>query len=348
MRIAFFLLAFPFFVIVYFLVFENISLTGTIIIFFPLALFSILIGFSLLRRSSDQLVHLSIETGKALSGINSNVVSNMTDRELKDIAEHFNCLFKKFSELSKETREQSIQLMLYAVDLSKTHKTFKDETELRNRLARYLRSDLVEKLIHSKSGIFPENERKEVAVLFADIRAFTTLSEIMAPDEVVSMLNEYFSVMVDIIFKNDGILDKFIGDQIMAIFGLLPSKNNGSCNALQAAIEMQGANADLMEIRSQRGDRTFAIGIGIHTGNAIVGNIGSDNRMDYTVIGDTVNTAARLQAVAKGGEIVIGEQTFSEVPGLFQVQKKLEIWVKNKTKPVTCYKVNPASNPRGI
>jgi class 3 adenylate cyclase len=194
-------------------------------------------------------------------------------------------------ESNRFIKEQFEKLTIYAKDLSQSYKKSNEEEMLRKRLSRYVGENLVEKLINSNNGAFLENERKEATILFADIRSFTTIVEGMAAEDVVSMLNQFFGVMVDIIFKNNGVLDKFVGDQLMAVFGLLSSHNTVSYDAIKVAIEMQNATEDLMKVRNKQGQITYEIGIGINTGNVIVGNVGSSNRMDYTVIGDTVNIA---------------------------------------------------------
>jgi class 3 adenylate cyclase len=153
------------------------------------------------------------------------------------------------------------------------------------------------------------------------------------------MLNEFFSTMVDIVFKNNGILDKFLGDQLMAVFEPRLSENNAPYDAVKSAIEMQEAIEALMKERDKQKKETFEIGIGINTGNSIVGNVGAENRMDYTVIGDSVNVAARLQQLAKGGEIIIGEQTYRQVKNRFRIEKKGEMSVKNKNELILCYRV---------
>ncbi len=191
-------------------------------------------------------------------------------------------------------------------------------------------------MINSKKGRFLENERREVTILFADIRSFTSISERMAAEDVISMLNQFFGIMVDIVFDNNGILDKFVGDQLMAVFGLI-SPDSSAQDAIKAAVKMQDATENLMNVRDQEGKETFEIGLGISTGKAIVGNVGSKNRMDYTVIGDTVNVAARLEQMSKGGEVVIGEKTFLQTQGHFRMQKRGEMLFKNKTEPVICY-----------
>jgi len=330
----------PFLLVTYLFVYENIDLTDRVILFSALALFSILTGFSLMRRSADQLVNLSRETGMVEAGVKSEPVHISADQELNDIANHFNSVASKLQDTQSDIKEQSIQLMIYARDISQSYIRTKEEEELRVRLSRYVGEHLVEKLISSKKGVLLENERRDVTILFADIRSFTTITERMAAEEVVSMLNQFFGTMVDIIFKNNGILDKFVGDELMAVFGLIPSENSAPHNAIQVAIEMQDATEDLMKVRTEQDKETFEVGIGINTGSAIVGNVGSDNRMDYTVIGDSVNVAARLEQIAKGGEILIGEETYRQTQNRFHIQKKGELRVKNKTEPVICYEVS--------
>jgi len=151
--------------------------------------------------------------------------------------------------------------------------------------------------------------------------------------------------VADVLFENmDEILkikaEVDTADQLIAVFEHIGSDNSASCDAVKAAIEMQAATEDLMKARSKEGKETFKIGIGINTGSAIVGNVGSENRMDYTVIGDSVKIAARFEQMAKGGEILIGEQTYLQTQGRFHIQKKGKLRVKNKTEPVMCYEVS--------
>jgi len=340
-RIVLVLLAIiPFLLVIYLFFYGKIGITDMVGLFSVLALFSILAGFSLLRSSADQLVHLAKETSMVEAGEKDKPITINADQELKDIASHFNSMFTRLNEANRDIKNQSIQLMIYAKDISLAHKKTKQEEELRNRLSRYVGENLVEKIIHSKNGVLLENERKEITILFADIRSFTAIAERLEAEKVVSMLNQFFDIMVGIIFKHNGVLDKFIGDQLMAIFGIIPSKNNNSYNAIHAAIEMQHATKELMKERAKENKDTFEIGIGINTGSAIVGNLGSENRMDYTAIGNSVNIAAKLQQIAKGGTIIIGEQTYSQIQGNFQKKKKMKLRLKNKTKPVICYEVS--------
>ena len=262
------------------------------------------------------------------------------NQNIEEIITNFKTMINYLRDSHKDIKEQSIQIMRYAKDLAKSYKRLKEEEQLRDNLSRYVGQNLLDKLLSSKDSVLFGNERREVTILFADIRSFTTMSERMPAEDVVSMLNEYFTAMVDVIFNYNGVLDKFVGDEIMAIFGLLPSgKNPPHYNAVKTALVMRDVTDKLMKSRALLGKETFEIGIGINTGNAIVGNVGSSHRMDYTVIGDCVNTAARLQALAEGGEIIIGAETYARTKDHFQIKKRGKIKLKNKKNPVLCYKV---------
>ncbi len=330
----------PYMLVVYLFSREKIGLTDTVILFSALGLLSILSGFSLMRKFADHLVDLAKEIGVKESAGTPICVQQDADQEINDIANHFNALIERLDQTTRAMKEQSIQLMIYARDLSVSYKKAKEEEALRNRLCRYVGENVVERLMRSQDeAAFTENEKKELTVLFADIRSFTRISESLDAEEVVSMLNEFFEAAVNVIFRNHGVLDKFIGDQVMALFGPLPPLNSTPHHAVKAAVELQEATEQLMKRRKAEGKVTFEIGIGINTGIAIVGNVGSENRMDYTAIGDSVNLAARLQQLAKGGEIIIGTDTYRKTLGQFNIRKKGEIKVKNKAEPVSCYEV---------
>jgi len=329
----------PFLLAVYLFFYEEKTLTDQFILFSALALLSILAGFSLVRTSADQLVGLAKKTGEIGTGEELAPIQIKADEELNDIVSDFNIIIGELQQTQKGIKEQTIQLMQYAKELTESHKRAKEEKVLRDRLGRYVGKHIVNMLINSPQSALVENERREVTILFADIRSFTTIAESMAAEDVVLMLNQFFNDMVNIIFKHNGILDKFVGDQLMAVFGVIPSDNSPPSDAIETAIEMQSAILDLMKVRSAQDKETFAVGIGINTGSVIIGNVGANNRMDYTVVGDCVNVAARLQGLAAGGEIIIGEQTYQHIQGLFDVEKRGEVSVKNKTRLIICYNV---------
>lgn len=309
------------------------------LLFAGLILFSILSGYSLLRHIADQVHMLAQSLKEAAYNNEHSRLSKLSDRELNEIAAHFNSLIERLDEMKRKNKEQAAQLMVYARDLALSYQKSKREEELRKRLSRYVGSHVVERLLQLDEGVFMEAERRKVTVLFADIRAFTTIAERMEAEDVVFMLNQYFGVMVDIIFKNNGLLDKFVGDQLIAVFGLVESDENPAQSAVRTAVEMQDAVSAMMEERVSLGLEYFEIGIGINTGTAILGNVGTSNRMDYTVIGDCVNTAARLEEMAMGGEILIGEETYKMCSESFLFENKGEIFVKNRVEPVVCYRV---------
>ena len=183
--------------------------------------------------------------------------------------------------------------------------------------------------------------RKRVAVFFSDIRGFTAFSENKTPEEVVNMLNEYFSAMVKVIYAHQGIVDKFIGDAIMAIWGAPKSTGNDAYEAVMACIEMRKSLDELNKIRIARGDVPIKIGMGLHSGDAISGTVGSDDRMEYTVIGDTVNMASRIESSTKafGTDLLLSEDIAGQVKSQFILEEAGSAEVKGKAEPLKFFKV---------
>ena len=180
---------------------------------------------------------------------------------------------------------------------------------------------------------------KDIAVLFVDIRGFTTMSENLAPEEVVDILNEYFGVITDAIFKNKGTLDKFIGDAAMAVFNSPFDLDDYVYRAVSTACDIAKASEALGEKLMERFGKKVSYGIGVNCGEAIIGNIGSNFRMDYTAIGDTVNTASRLESNAKAGEILISEEVRKRLEGRLVTEDVGEIPLKGKSKKIFVYRV---------
>lgn len=180
---------------------------------------------------------------------------------------------------------------------------------------------------------------QSLSVLFADIRGFTTLSERLAPTDVVKLLNEFFTVMASAVFDAGGTLDKFIGDCVMALFGAPISAEDSPVRAVESAVQMQRRVRDLSLRRVAAGLEPIRIGIGIHTGEAVVGNIGSTERMQYTAIGDTVNISARLVGKAAAGEILVSSETKRAIGELYPATPLGELELKGKTNKVGVHSI---------
>ena len=180
-----------------------------------------------------------------------------------------------------------------------------------------------------------------VTILFSDIRSFTTISEKMDAQALVGLLNEYFTEMVGIVMEHDGVVDKYIGDAIMAVFGPPVPASNDAVNAVRAAVEMRAALARLNERLIARGTAPLRAGIGIHTGEVVAGNIGSEQRMEYTVIGDAVNLASRLESQTKeaGVDILISDATYELTRRWVLARPRGEVHVKGRIQPVAIYEV---------
>lgn len=210
---------------------------------------------------------------------------------------------------------------------------------IKESFSRYVAHQVVERILNGAEKVCLNGVRKEVTVLFADVRGFTSLSEKYDPEKVVSMLNDFFSIMVDVVFKYEGTLDKFIGDNVMAVFGAPVSQADDTERAVFAALEMQEKIKSFNNDRRSKNEKPLEIGVGINTGEAVAGNIGSEKRMDYTVIGDVVNFADRVQSQSKGGEILISDSTYRKVKDKIAVKKLIPRYVKGKQKEVVLYKV---------
>ena len=208
-------------------------------------------------------------------------------------------------------------------------------------LVRYMSGQLADKII--SSGKMPDlkGERRKITVLFADVRGFTSLSEKLAPEDVFSLLNDYFDKMIDEICKNHGMLNKFMGDGLMAVFGALEEDPYQEENAIKAALGMRRVLDGMRERFQAERQVDLKIGIGINTGIALVGNIGSNQRMEFTAIGDTVNLGSRLESATKelGTDIIVSEYTYVAARTKFQFRSLGQIAIRGRENPVTAYAV---------
>lgn len=206
---------------------------------------------------------------------------------------------------------------------------------------KYVAPQVVDEI--SKQGDFKivlGGESRDIAVLFVDIRGFTPMSESLEPEQVVEILNEYLQLTTESIFKNGGTLDKFIGDATMAVFNAPFDLDDYIYRAVCTARDIAAGSQELEEKLMKRFGKTVSFGIGVNCGRAVVGNIGCDFRMDYTAIGDTVNTAARLESNAKKGQILISEYVYEAVKDRVEVTEIGEIPLKGKSKGVFVYQLD--------
>ncbi|HEV8132086.1 MAG TPA: adenylate/guanylate cyclase domain-containing protein [Acidobacteriota bacterium] len=203
----------------------------------------------------------------------------------------------------------------------------------------YVATQVSEKVL--KGEINLGGESRNVTILFSDIRNFTSMSEQMTPTQVVGFLNEYFSEMVEAVFAEGGVLDKFIGDGMMAVFGSFEDTPDHAQRAVRASLRMKALLAKINGERSMQGKPPIGIGIGIHTDEVIVGNIGSAKRLQYTAIGDGVNTCSRVESLNKefGTTILITENTYQLVKDQFECRQMPEAHLKGKSKPLQFYEV---------
>jgi adenylate cyclase len=187
------------------------------------------------------------------------------------------------------------------------------EARTRAQFQRLLSPNLVDQVVSGKLQLEKGGALSEVTLLFADIRGFTPMSEKRAPQEIVRMLNEYFELMVDVIFKYQGTLDKFVGDEIIALFGAPVAMPAAELSAVECALDMLVVLKEFNRIRVAEGMEEIRIGVGISTGTVVTGAIGSSRALQYTAIGDAVNTASRLCDYAKGDQILLSEATYAKV-----------------------------------
>jgi adenylate cyclase len=226
----------------------------------------------------------------------------------------------------------SVQNSLYA-------KKLEAEAVTRERFQRLLSPAIAQQVLEGKVAIQKGGEGRQTTVLFSDIRGFTSMSESENPQVIVDMLNEYFELMVEVIFKYEGTLDKFVGDEIMALFGAPVSHGDDAVRCVRTAIEMLEVLGELNAARARAGAPEIRIGIGINTGHVVAGYIGSSKALEYTVIGDTVNTGARLCSVAKAGEIIISQSTYEQIGDRFDVVELPPVQVKGKSQALKIYNV---------
>lgn len=228
-----------------------------------------------------------------------------------------------------------------------------DKRVIREMFGKHVSPALVDAMLAHDDPLRALNlsgKRVRVTVFYSDIRGFTALSSALTPEQIYGQLNEYFEEMCRIVFAHGGYVDKFIGDCLMAVFSAPNPRPNDAYEAVLAAFEQQQKIAEMMQRWAAQGRQVFTVGMGLNTGEVVMGNLGSSDRLNYTVIGDNVNTAARLYGVAQGGQIIISESTYDEVKGRFAVNELPPVTVKGKPLPLRNFEVvgvlrAPAADP---
>jgi class 3 adenylate cyclase len=218
-------------------------------------------------------------------------------------------------------------------------KGLRERERIRSTFARYVSDQVAERILKEEDDLGLTGELKRVTVIFLDIRGFTTLTEYLHPREVVALLNDYFEIVIEIIFRYEGTINKFIGDSIMAIYGAPQSIDFPEVRGIITAVEIQKSVGEFNWKRMQEGKPVVNFGIGIHSGEAIAGNIGSARRMEYTVIGRDVNLAQRIESATREGQVLISEPTYRKAAEYIEAQQKDAMFMKGILEPIPLYEV---------
>jgi adenylate cyclase len=227
-----------------------------------------------------------------------------------------------------------------AVENARAHERLAREEVARANYSRFLPEVVVKQMLENPDSFKLGGVSQTITILFADIRGFTRISEHAPPEKIVSLLNRYFSAMTEIIFAHGGTLDKYLGDGLMALFGAPTTTPDDASNALNAAVAMQRRMLGINRELHDEGFPEIGVGMGLHTGEVIVGYIGSDRRSEYTAIGDTVNTSSRLESNALGGEILLSDATAKAAHSRYKLKPREPITVKNRQQPVNLWEVD--------
>jgi len=327
---------FPYLLGIYLIIQLKVTLTFTLINILALTLVLILLGALVIEAFSSRLRYIALQISKSVQEGAAEDMS-VNDRDVEEVfimASNFNEVVKKLDHHEKHSKQLTARMLAYVNKLDRYEKKLREEALVRANLSRYVGSDMVEELIRSNKVEF-ENVECPATILFADIRGFTSISEHLRPEQVIAILNRHFGVMVPLVFKYGGTLDKFIGDELMAVFRDNPYGERAPLRAIRAGVEM----IDAVEALNTHADKKLQVGIGINTGSIVIGNVGSENRRDYTAIGDVVNVAARFEQMAAGQEIIVGPATYEVCKGDVPMEEFGATVLRNRKEPVRAYKV---------
>ena len=241
-------------------------------------------------------------------------------------------------ELKALLREIAQEEAGHEASLRSRLRLYQEKSLLRDTISRYVSPEMCEEILKNPAALRLGGQRQPITVLFADAKSFTAMSEAMPPERVVEVLNDYFTEMVDLVFKYQGTLDKFVGDALMAVWGASLPVAHAASRAVECALAMQ---ARLKEMQAQSLTPIAGMRIGINRGEAIVGNIGSHRRMDFTVIGDVVNVAARLLELAKEleADTLVSQGVYEALEGDFNLVPEKPMILRGRQEPTAVYRL---------
>ena len=233
-------------------------------------------------------------------------------------------------ELSQELAREKI----LREELHQAYAQLEQMEQIRETFGQFVTPEVAKFVLAGPQDFWKRGERKVVTVLFADVRSFTSFAECVEPEEAVSALNEIFALVIEAVQREGGILNKFIGDGLMALFGAPLPKKDHACTAARAALQARDAVESLAESRRKLGQHPLRIGIGLNTGEVVAGCLGTKDRAEYSVIGHTVNLGARLEEVAAPGQILLGPETDNLLRGAFELSETITLKIAGLSDPV--------------
>ena len=238
---------------------------------------------------------------------------------------------RQFYQLQQKNKKLVVELHHKVEEQERTLKLF----------MKYVPESVVEKALNDTAHSIFEGEQKHITVLFCDIRGFTTMSEDLSPREVVAFLNDYYSIMTEVVKRHNGLVNQFVGDEVFAVFGVPLATPNNEENAVYCALEMMEKLALLNEKYRDKIKREIQMGIGLNSGEVVAGNLGSEEKISYSVTGDTVNTGKRIESLTKDkpNSILISAKVYERIPEKIQVEAWDLIEVRGKKEPIQVYEV---------
>jgi adenylate cyclase len=270
------------------------------------------------------------------SDSHTDFIQTLTQSDLSEISTRLVvlCLFVIFGSHAQYTINER----------KKALRRMERESATRERFQRLLSPDLAEMVVKNELKVEKGGQSRYATVMFADVCGFTQISEKYRAGEMLQMLNEYYEMIVEIVFRNGGTLDKFLGDGIMVFWGAPVTRPNDPDRAVRTAMEIQVAVGRFNRSRKMAGREQLQFGVGINTGYLVAGYIGSSRTMSYSVIGDTVNITYRLCTAAGPGQVLISGDTWDLVKGEFEAERLGPLQVKGKRKPLNVFRVLPPSS----